>query len=166
MRLLFARLLSQRPRLRLPALLFVCLSVISMTTINTIVPPAHGQGSPTVFISPASMPVAPKKSLVTFNVSVSNMPTFAGWDIAMKVGDAAVLNPVSINLVETFDGTNTTLSSCISGAGLGCSGVDGGGVVHSAVTTLTGPYDSGNVTLFTVSFNSTIGVAYTLLELQ
>jgi PKD repeat protein len=149
----------------LASLLLISISVLGVLAIASI-PHAHAQGNPTVYISPTSRSVVPRNTLVTFNVSASNIPSFAGWDISVRVNDSIVLNPVRINLIENFGGTQTTLSNCVNGTGQGCGSGDGGGVVHSAVNTITGPYDSGNVTLFTIIFNSTTNSGFTNIILQ
>jgi hypothetical protein len=92
------------------------------------------------------------------------MPAFAGWDILVKADDRTVLSPTSINVLETFGGTFTELSYCINGTGSGCDIRDGGGVAHSGGYS-NGNTDSGNVTLFTVTFNSLSSTGYTFLSL-
>ncbi len=138
-------------------------------TTPPLVNPVHAATPPSVYLSPTSQPLAPFDTLVTFNVSVANMPTFAAWDVIVDVGDPSILHPVSMGLVENFGGTIVGESNCVNGVGLGCDTRDGGGVAHSAayanITESTGHYDSGNVTLFTVTFNSTATAGYTFLTL-
>ena len=130
----------------------MALSTIVATTIPPILP-AHGAGTPTLLVSPATMPLAPQNTQVTFNISVANMPAFSSWDISVKVGDDSVLNPATINLIENFGGTASVFANCVDGGGSGCGSNDGAGVAHSAVASL-GASDTGNVTLFSVTFNS------------
>src|SRR6266487_3590928 len=88
---------------------------------------------------------------VTASVVSLNMPTFSGWDIAMKTNNA-VLNPQSLTVMETFGGTFQSTTNCINGSGLGCSGNDGAGIAHSAGFSF-GANDAGNKTLFTVTYS-------------
>jgi parallel beta-helix repeat protein len=150
--------------IRLSRIIILSASIFLLTIPYGIILPAHAAAAPTLFISPASRPLAPRNSLVTFNVSVSNMPAFAGWDIIVKVGDRSVLYPLGIDVAETFGGTLVEVSHCIQGAGSGCGQNDGGGVLHSGGYSGSST-DSGNVTLFKVTFNATATTGYTFLSL-
>jgi PKD repeat protein len=124
-----------------------------------------------LYISPANSTLAPQNSLVTFTVSISNVPSDTGlgaWDIVVAVGthDLSVLQPVSIALVENFSGTVDELSNCVGGHGQGCSGADGSFTAHSAATSLSGPYPSGNITLFSVTYKATGASGYTFISLE
>ncbi len=155
---------------KIPTLTLI-LIVGSLVATPAAIRQAHAAGPPTVFVSPGSRPLAPLNTLVTFNVSVSNIPAdtpLAGWDIVVAVGsyDQSVLKPVSIDLIETFGGTASEFSHCIAGVGIGCSGADGSFTAHSAASTLSNSYPSGNITLFSVTFNATGASGYTSISLE
>ncbi len=118
------------------------------------------------------MTLAPLNTRVTFNVSVTNIPAdtpLAGWDIDVVLDshDTSVLKPLSINLVETFSGSVTEFSHCISGIiEQGCDGSDGPYVAHSATSSNIGPFPSGNLTLFSVTYNATAASGYASISLE
>ncbi len=53
--------------------------VVSVTAFMPAVPVAHAQTGPELLIQPATQPLAAAGTAVKFNVSVANMPTFAGY---------------------------------------------------------------------------------------
>src|SRR6266566_1974408 len=120
--------------------------------VNTTPPP---NSVPCLNISPQTQSNLTPGSTVTVSVTTTNMPTFSGWDIAIKRNNA-VLNPQSLSVVETFGGTFQSTTNCINGSGLGCSGNDGAGIAHSAGFSF-GANDAGNVTLFTITYRVVSG---------
>ena len=136
-------------------------------------PRAHGQGGgpfpgpcpvnptpppnsvPCLAIVPQEQTLPSPGGTLTISVTTLNMPTFSGWDIAIKTNNT-VLNPRSLAVMETFGGTFQSTSNCINGSGLGCSGNDGAGIAHSAGFSF-GANDAGNTTLFTVTYTVVAG---------
>src|SRR5947209_15006488 len=118
-------------------------------------------------IQPSTQGAKPVNSLLTFNVTVQNMPfTFAGWDITV-VTDNTVLSPQSITLCNTTacnvhysdsGGTNFmpggTDAQCINGTPSGafntCGGNDGPGVAHDAFA--SSGFTGGALLLFTITY--------------
>jgi PKD repeat protein len=150
--------------------MLLALSLLGATAVPSVVPRAHGQSSPTptLYLSPANTTtLPPPNTQVTFNVSVSNIPAdpgLGGWDIIVSVADRTILDPFSITLIEHFSGTSTIFSNCVNGVGSSCGGSDGGGVAHLSVTGSSAP--SGNLTLFSVTFNSLATTGYTSISLE
>src|SRR6266487_3725797 len=116
--------------------------------VNPTPPP---NSVPCLNISPQTQSNLTPGSTVTVSVTTTNMPTFSGWDIAIKTNNA-VFNPQSLTVMETFGGTFQATTNCINGSGLGCSGNDGAGIAHSAGFSF-GANDAGNKTLFTVTYS-------------
>ena len=122
---------------------------------------------PAITIQPPSQASLPVNSLLTFNVTVENIPfNFAGWDISV-ITNPAVLSPQSITLCNTTacnvqysdsGGTNYmpggTDAQCINGTPSGafntCGGNDGPGVAHDAFA--SSGFTGGALLLFTITY--------------
>ncbi len=73
-------------------LIGLVLAILSYAVFASQVSNVHAQGS-AITIQPSSQASLPVNSLLTFNVTVENMPfNFAGWDITV-VTNPAVLSP-------------------------------------------------------------------------
>ncbi len=110
--------------------------------VNPTPPP---NSVPCLNISPQTQSNLTPGSTVTVSVTTTNMPTFSGWDIAIKTNNA-VFNPQSLTVMETFGGTFQATTNCINGSGLGCSGNDGAGIAHVTLFTITYRVVSGPTT--------------------
>ncbi|HWY27665.1 MAG TPA: hypothetical protein VNW25_00245 [Candidatus Sulfotelmatobacter sp.] len=88
-------------------------------------------------------------SLVTFNVKVSDFPAFDGWDIYVRTNDSALL-PVSIKIGGLFS-SYYNATYCVNDTGFGCTILDGPGVVHSSIASLSGDAN-GTGTLFSITY--------------
>ncbi len=141
------------------------LSIISLSLMLLILLAIHptisvrAASSPTLSIAPSSQPLASPGSTVTFSVNVSNIRSdfpVAGWSIYV-VTNASILDPVSLTLGSFVAGV-TELTRCINGTcTIGApTGDDGPGVVHTEATT-GGTGNSGNGTLFTISYSAVAG---------
>src|SRR6266699_3395261 len=120
--------------------------------VNPTPPP---NSVPCLNISPQTQSNLTPGSTVTVSVTTTNMPTFSGWDLAIKTNNA-VFNPQSLTVMETFGGTFQSTTNCINGSGLGCSGNDGAGIAHSAGFSF-GANDAGNQTLFSITYKVVAG---------
>jgi len=113
---------------------------------------AQGSG-PELLIQPAVQPLATTGSTVTFNVSVANMPMFAGWNIYVR-SNPGILNPMTITL-GTFMPSGSESSHCINGVGSSCDGNDGRGIAHDGFASFSSVEGSG--TLFTITYTAVAG---------
>ena len=147
---------SQRRSRLLPIVLGVLLVLLGLQALPSIVLPAHA-ATPTVFVAPASQPLAASGSAVTVNVNVTSMPTFDAWDILVKA-DPTIINGTTISTANSILTGTIPLVNCINGAGTNCSPTtgDGMGVVHSAVFG-AGTSASGNGILFTITYKAING---------
>src|SRR2546427_392638 len=157
---------SLRRKLLVPIIVLVSLSLTAVLLAPAI-SVVHAPGSPAMTIQPSTQGAKPVNSLLTFNVTVQNMPfTFAGWDITV-VTDNTVLSPQSITLCNTTacnvqysdsGGTNFmpggTDAQCINGTPSGafntCGGNDGPGVAHDAFA--SSGFTGGALLLFTITY--------------
>jgi len=86
-------------KLRVPLVVLIALS-LSSVVLTPSIPRVSAQVS-TLTIQPASRGSLAVNSLLTFNVTVTNMPfNFAGWDITV-VTDNTVLSLQSITVCNT-----------------------------------------------------------------
>ena len=124
------------------------------------VSPVHAATNPTLFIGPASRPLATAGSLVRYSVNFSSFPTFNGYDIQVQA-DQSILNPKSIDFNGATVPTLATFVNCVNGgAGFpsgspgnqGCTASDGPGIAHAAAS-LNG-LPGGNGLLFNVNFTA------------
>src|SRR2546427_8153292 len=156
-------------KLLVPIIVLVSLSLTAVLLAPAI-SVVHAPGSPAMTIQPSTQGAKPVNSLLTFNVTVQNMPfTFAGWDITV-VTDNTVLSPQSITLCNTTacnvqysdsGGTNFmpggTDAQCINGTPSGafntCTGNDGLGVAHDAFA--SSGFTGGALLLFTITYKVT-----------
>src|SRR5437870_2519269 len=156
-------------KLIVPIIVLVSLSLTAVLFAPAI-SAVHAPGSPAMTIQPSTQGAKPVNSLLTFNVTVQNMPfTFAGWDITV-VTDNTVLSPQSITLCNTTacnvqysdaGGTNFmpggTDAQCINGTPSGafntCTGNDGIGVAHDAFA--SSGFTGGALLLFTITYKVT-----------
>ena len=147
-------------------LIGLVLAILSYAVFASQVSNVHAQGS-AITIQPSSQASLPVNSLLTFNVTVENMPfNFAGWDITV-VTNPAVLSPQSIAVCNTTacnvpysdsGGTNFmpggTDAQCINGTPSGafntCTGNDGIGVAHDAFA--SSGFTGGALLLFTITY--------------
>ena len=152
-------------KLRVPLVVLIALS-LSSVVLTPSIPRVSAQVS-TLTIQPASRGSLAVNSLLTFNVTVTNMPfNFAGWDITV-VTDNTVLSPQSITVCNTTacnapysdsGGTNFmpggTDAQCINGVSSGafvvCAGNDGPGVAHDAFA--SSGFTGGALLLFTITY--------------
>lgn len=96
--------------------------------------------------------------MITYQVKVEKMNPFDSWDVFVRVNNT-VLTPISVSisgnlLSANFSAVVVELANCVEGLGIGCTAVDGPGVVHSAVTVsgtinMTGP---ASELLFTITY--------------
>src|SRR2546428_10044056 len=153
-------------KLLVPIIVLVSLSLTAVLLAPAI-SVVHAPGSPAMTIQPSTQGAKPVNSLLTYNVTVQNMPfTFAGWDITV-VTDNTVLSPQSITLCNTTacnvqysdsGGTNFmpggTDAQCINGTPSGafntCGGNDGPGVAHDAFA--SSGFTGGALPLFTITY--------------
>src|SRR5436853_3612618 len=153
-------------KLIVPIIVLVSLSLTAVLFAPAI-SAVHAAGSPAITIQPASRGSLAVNSLLTFNVTVTNMPfNFAGWDITV-VTDNTVLSPQSITVCNTTacnapysdsGGTNFmpggTDAQCINGVSSGafvvCAGNDGPGVAHDAFA--SSGFTGGALLLFTITY--------------
>ena len=87
-------------------------------------------------------------------VSVSNMPTFAGFDIAITF-DPSYLTFVSFSLSGSIVTSPIITLECVNGVlivGSSCTAVDGVGVIHLSVVT-SSAVSAGSGLLFTINWN-------------
>src|SRR6266566_2462972 len=156
-------------KLLVPIIVLVSLSLTAVLFAPAI-SAVHAAGSPAITIQPSTQGAKPVNSLLTFNVTVQNMPfTFAGWDISV-ITNPAVLSPQSITLCNTTacnvqysdsGGTNFmpggTDAQCINGTPSGafntCTGNDGIGVAHDAFA--SSGFTGGALLLFTITYKVT-----------
>src|SRR6266566_4915281 len=156
-------------KLLVPIIVLVSLSLTAVLFAPAI-SAVHAAGSPAITIQPSTQGAKPVNSLLTFNVTVQNMPfNFAGWDISV-ISNPAVLSPQSITLCNTTacnvqysdsGGTNFmpggTDAQCINGTPSGafntCTGNDGIGVAHDAFA--SSGLAGGALLLFTITYKVT-----------
>ncbi len=156
-------------KLLVPIIILVSLSLTAVLFAPAI-SAVHAAGSPAITIQPSTQGAKPVNSLLTFNVTVQNMPfTFAGWDISV-ITNPAVLSPQSIAVCNTTacnvqysdsGGTNFmpggTDAQCINGTPSGafntCTGNDGFGVAHDAFA--SSGFTGGALLLFTITYKVT-----------
>jgi hypothetical protein len=126
-----------------------------------------------LYVGPSSQPSAAIGSNVTFQVKVSEMDPFNGWDILVKA-DPAVLNPRDFSitpnvLTANFSIQESEIAHCVNGVGSGCDPTkgDGLGIVHSAVFPLGAPPAVSSVSgiLFTVTYTSITNLAGTPISI-
>src|SRR5712691_836432 len=129
--------------------------------------PVSALSNGTLYINPPHLPNQPIGTTLQYQVKVFNMPSFNTWDIQVAVdgcgsGVCTILNPTAIDLTvntltANFSVTTLGLTSCINGAGAGCSPAtgDGPGVVHSAILPLGDPPLGSIITgvLFTITYS-------------
>src|SRR3989475_8918836 len=120
-------------------------------------PAAHAAGTPTVFVAPTTRPILTSTPTpVAFWINVSNMVSFNGFNILVKV-NTAVLTVTSISTTHIIFANPSEDINCVNGAGTGCvAGLDGPGIAHEEVFCL-GCFASGNGLLFNVTFTSIRG---------
>ncbi len=152
---------------RLAILFLFSLTALGLASISLAIPPAHAAGL--LYINQPIRPVATPGSTVTYQVKVANLDPFNGWDIMVKTDPTAV-NPSSFtitpNLVAAnFSQTVLEIINCVNGGvglptgqpgNMGCTNVDGPGIVHSAVVALTSPPQTGpsSGVLFTITYTA------------
>src|SRR5438552_5982328 len=127
--------------------------VVSVTAFMPAVPVAHAQTGPELLIQPATQPLAAAGTAVKFNVSVANMPTFAGWNIYVR-STQSILDPTTITL-GTFMPSGFESAHCIDGLGTSCDANDGPGVAHDGFASFG--FAAGSGTLFTITYNAVAG---------
>lgn len=135
------------------------ISILVMLSAAIIVPSGvRASLSPTVLITPASVPIGAAGTTVTIQVKVQNMDQFNGWDIQVYAYPP-VLNATSLSItgndfaVNASSGSAFEIVHCVNGKGTGCISTDLPGVVHSAYGN-TGVL-TGNGLLFTITYQVT-----------
>lgn len=115
-----------------------------------------------LYVSPGQQPVQPAGSMIAYKIKVSNTQPFTSWDIMVRTNQS-VINPqtvsISGNLFQAnFSSTLTEQANCVNGAGTGCTGSDGPGVIHSAaIVTSPAPNATLSGILFTVTYKAVGG---------
>ncbi len=140
------------------------LSILSVSVMLLTLMPLHpidvrASSNATLFVAPSSQALASSGGIVTYTVNVSNISPdapLAGWAVYVWTNNS-ILNPVSISLGSFLAGP-VEVTECINGF---CTfgspaGDDGPGVVHSEVVS-GGSGNSGNGTLFTISYKAVAG---------
>lgn len=135
----------------------IILVAMSAALFSSGVAPVHAiSGMPLLSILPSTQSSASPGSYVRYNVTVSNISLdlpMVGWALYVWA-DNLVLNPVNITLGSFLTGT-TESTECINAlCPFGGAGPDDGpGVVHSEAYT-AGNGNSGNGTLFTITYRA------------
>src|SRR5207245_10874804 len=74
--------------------------------------PVHAAGA--LFMAPSSQPAQAVGSMLTYEVNVTGMEPFNGWNVSVK-SDPAVLNPVSISVGKEIGGSRFTVANDSNG---------------------------------------------------
>ena len=135
------------------------ISILMVLSATAMTPSGvRAASSPTVLISPASVPIGAAGTTVTIQIKVQNMDQFNGWDIQVYAYPP-ILNATSLSItgndfaVNASSGSAFEIVHCVSGKGTGCISTDLPGVVHSAYGN-TGIL-TGNGLLFTITYQVT-----------
>jgi len=157
-----------RPVARSVAVILIAMMILSLSPISPIRSIIRVQAQPLgpkLFVAPSHLDLAPSGNRVTFSVNVSNIspddPLF-DWSVVIRT-NSSVLNPVSITLGSFLTGA-TESTECINAlctVGATGGGDDGPGVVNS-VAYSGGNGNSGNGTLFSITYTAVAG-PYTLV---
>lgn len=135
---------------------------------------AHATGlTGEVYINPPTInPTLPLGTIFNMTVQVSGMDYFTGWDVYVLT-NPSVINPIKITFSgDLFEANYTAIpletSNCVDGVpGIGCRGVDGPGVAHSAAAILSPPKSLVapiNGTLFTITYNVTSAATFSRID--
>ena len=136
-------------------ILILCALILSAMAV---VPQTHGGGTPTVLVAPSFVPGVSANKQFQISISVSNMPLFDGFDIAVKV-DPTQLSPVSISINSGMLPGFDEFTNCVNGGihhlpgtpgNLNCRPTDGPGIAHEVA--LSSFFVSGNVPLFNIVY--------------
>src|SRR5712691_3042250 len=147
----------------LPSLMLL----VALLGLTVSTHPVSALSNGTLYINPFHLAKQAIGTTLQYQVKVFNMPSFNTWDIQVAVdgcgsGVRTILNPTAIDLTvntltANFSVTTLGLTSCINGAGAGCSPAtgDGPGVVHSAILPLGDPPLGSIITgvLFTITYS-------------
>jgi len=160
------------PALRTLGILLVAVMGLGLAGIHSTLP-VHATPTPQLLIDPPNQSLATPGSTVTFNVNASNISLghpLAGWEIYVRTNNS-VLSPVDFKVSSSlFPGFES--AHCVNygqgGVGTSCNDNDAvSGTVHSAFNLLEPPGNvSGNVNLFTITYNAVAGPYSLLLFLR
>ncbi len=147
-------------------LILAILAVIIIVSAGLTVQPVKGIGL--VYIFPPSQGTVARGATVTYEVHVSNMPQFNGWDIMVQTDPAtSIISPTSISISGNLFAVNFTSSvselvNCVNGGAgispgqpgnIGCTAQDGAGIAHSAlVATSRLSFTSASGLLFKITY--------------
>jgi hypothetical protein len=125
------------------------------------IPLVHALG--TLFIGPPQQGPFTVGTIFTYQVNVTGMDPFDGWDIYVDT-NSSVLKPVSISVAGNMLGSVFEFANCINGAGTGCSINDNAGTAHSAAISNSGIPTSGSGLLFTITYR-VVASGYSFLRI-
>ncbi len=124
-----------------------------------LVQPAMAVGS--LGIHPTLIGIQPVGTIVTYQVNVTGMDSFNGWDIQVQ-SNPSVIDPINVSLSGNLLGNPLAeFINCVNGGSgiaqgqpgnIGCALIDGPGIVHSAATFQGSSGDGANGLLFTVKY--------------
>src|SRR6267143_2547833 len=158
--------------LRIMSVVLVILLMITMSSLT--IRPVKASGN--LNINPASQPLVATGVPVTFQVNVTGMYSFNGYDIYVAVNDS-IMDPVSITISNIL-GTQYALDANCVNAGrfipvgqpgdFNCAIHDGLGIAHAGITSSTfsctpQPCVTTGL-LFTVTFNAVNTGPYTFVD--
>jgi hypothetical protein len=110
--------------------------------------PVHAAGN--LFVGPPQAE-SPVGTYVTYDVNVSSMDPFDGWDVSVKT-TPSVLYPASISVTGNMIGSVFQVANCVNGVGTGCRIYDGAGVATSSAESSSGGQVGGSGLLFTITY--------------
>lgn len=119
----------------------------------------------TLYISPSIQSAQASGTSIHYQVKVSNMQLFTGWNVSVRTNQS-VINPGSISIdgnffQANFSATVNLTTNCVNGQGTGCVPTDGPGIIHSAGTVSRQPALPTNTTLdgvlFTITYTAVAG---------